>query len=167
MNLGLALVDDLRGRLLLLSGDHEAAAKRLQECLRMMREAGAEDNLAEVELTLAGIHLEAGDLAAARAAAERAAAPLRSGGDRVELFQAEAVLARIDALEGKVDAAQRRLSAISSVAAAAENVDLRGDYLAAQAAVAKASGRPDEARAALAEAHRVATASGRGSRSAG
>ncbi len=167
MNLGLALVDDLRGRLLLLSGDHEAAAKRLQECLRMMREAGAEDNLAEVELTLAGIHLEAGDLAAARAAAERAAAPLRAGGDRGELIQAAAVLARIDALEGKVDAAQRRLSAISSVAAAAETVDLRGDYLAAQAAVAKASGRPDEARAALAEAHRVATASGRGSRSAG
>lgn len=166
MNLGLALVDDLRARLLALAGDDEAAAARLTECLRMLREAGAEDSLAELGLALAEGKLAAGDLAGARAAAAAVAEPLRPRGERVELFQAEALLARIEALAGEAEAARARLSALAAVAEKAENVDLRGAYLVAQAAIARASGKPDEARAPLAAARRLAEASGRRPRAA-
>lgn len=166
MVLGLALADDLRGRLLLLRGDDAEAAVRLGESLRMAREAGAEDGVSELQLALAEGLLAAGDLAAARTAAASVAEPLRARGERVELFQADALLARIDALAGDTSGAQTRLSSLEAVAREAQNVDLRGAYLVARATLATASGRTEEARLPLAEAQRLAAASGRWPRAA-
>ncbi len=127
----------------------------------MLREAGAEDGLAELDLVIGEARLEAGDFAAARARADAVAAPLRARGERIELHLAEALLARTDALAGDTAAAAVRLAALAPIVEGTKVVRLRIAALRAEAAVSRAAGRPDAARETLGRAMREATASGR------
>ncbi|MEZ5313587.1 MAG: protein kinase [Thermoanaerobaculia bacterium] len=158
---GLAFSDSLRGRLALLRGELTTGLTHLEECRRLVHEAGAESILPELDLVIAEALTDAGKLVEARALLDALADPLRERGDRIEVPLADALLVRIDLLAGASEAASERLVRLTPAAATTTSIRLRLAVRRADVAVRRAQGRSDEARELLDSAIREATAAGR------
>jgi tetratricopeptide (TPR) repeat protein len=164
--LGLALADEIRGRLALARGEVAAGITRLEECRRLFAEAGAGDGAAAVQLEIAEARLHAGELEAAGALAREIGDPLRGRGENVLSFRSEAILATIDARSGELAAARERFETLRRIGESTKSVGLLLTYRTVAAELARAEGRVGDARAELELALAVAERTGRRPRAA-
>ncbi len=144
----LAFAEDLRGRLAGERGQLAAARRLLAEASRLFATNGDPVASSEVDLLHANLERSSGDPAEAR---RLLAGIVGASTARESAFyaSAEASLAALDAREGRVEEARRRLDALGPAVDASTSVRVRLALHAARAALARGEKRHAAARGEL------------------
>lgn len=159
--LPLAFSNRLRGEIAAARGDFSEAQRRFGEARRQLLENADGDEVEELDVVWAESALRFDELTAAGEIARRTRPNPAAEIEKTGQFVAEALLARLDAQEGRRDAAARRLELLAAKAAGSTSVRRRLGLLRASAALATATGSADAARRDLAAAREIARTAGR------
>jgi serine/threonine protein kinase len=159
--LPLAFSNRLRGEIAAARGDFPEAQRRFGEARRQLLENADGDEVEELDVVWAESALRWDELTAAGEIARRVRPEPAAEIEKTGQFVAEAILARLDAQEGRREAAARRLELLAAKAAGSTSVRRRLGLLQASAALATATGSAEAARRDLAAARDIAHTAGR------
>ena len=159
--LPLGLSNRLRGEVAAARGDLAEAQRRFGDARRQLLENADSEETEELDVVWAESAIRFGELAAAREIASRVRPDPTAAIETTRQFVAEAILARLDADEGRREASARRLEVLAAKAAGSTSVRRRLALLRASAALATATGSAEAARRDLAAACDLARSAGR------
>jgi class 3 adenylate cyclase/tetratricopeptide (TPR) repeat protein len=125
-------------------GDSEQAERLLLEALEIFRETGAAGRYGWTLSNLGGLYVERGELASAEKAFQEAVGGLRRTHEQGYLVEAERQLAEVLLRQGKIDEAERIVTAAQR-RVGRDDVWTRASMLHASGLVRAAQGRRDEA----------------------
>lgn len=159
--LPLGFSNRLQGEIAAARGDLPEALRRFGDARRQLLGNADGEEAEELDVVWAESALRFGEVAAAGEIARRARPDPAAQIERTGQFLAEAILARLDAREGRLQAAARRLEVLTAKAAGTTSVRRRLGLLRASAALASATGPLDAARRDLEAGRRLARTAGR------
>ena len=159
--LPLGLSNRLRGEVAAARGDLAEAQRRFGDARRQLLENADSEETEELDVAWAESAIRFGELAAAREIASRVRPDPTATIETTRQFVAEAILARLDADEGRREFSARRLEVLAAKATGSTSVRRRLALLRASAALATATGSAEAARRDLAAACDLARSAGR------